>query len=441
MSALLLLIANVLIYWLNEMIGQKTMKSCAAIIVALLLFHGQAKAQELVRIAAVVNDDVISILDVEARVTMALTAAGIPDSAEVRRQLLRPVLRSLIDESLQIQEAVSQGVTISELEMRAAIDSVARQNGVEPNQLDSFLGGMGVPKFALEKQIRAQLAWSRYINQRLRPTISVTEEDVAEELARLEANKGKPEYLISEIDLFVEDATREQEIEETAKKLVEQVRGGSVFGAIAQQFSQGTMAASGGNLGWVQRGQLRQEVDSILESLSVGTVSDPIRSPEGFHIIQLRDKRLVMQEVNGDIEVNLKQALLSLPPTVDPESVETQMSLAEVISETVEGCDDMDRVVSELSSTLSGEIGWLRIRDLPEAFRSTVAVLEPGQASRPIKTEAGVHVLMVCDKKGQAQEIDQAAALRKRMIDEQLEIRSRRLLRDLRKSAFVDLRG
>lgn len=410
------------------------------VLITLAFLGVPVQAQELVRIAAVVNDDVISILDVEARITMALTAAGIQDSPEVRRQLLAPVLRSLIDESLQIQEAESQGIRISELELQSAVDSVARQNNIPPSELDNFLAGLGVPKFALEKQIRAQLTWSRYISQRLRPTISVTDEDVAEEIARMEANRGKPEYLISEIDLFVDDPAREQEILETARRLVEQVRGGSAFPAVAQQFSQGSMANAGGDIGWVQRGQLRREVDAVLEDLDIGEVSDPIRSPEGYHIIQLRDRRLVMQETNADTQVHLKQALLSLPPQAGPLAIESQENLAGVISETVSGCDDMDQVVGELSSTLSGEIGWLRLRDLPEAFRATVARLEVGQASKPVKTDAGIHVLMVCDKKEPEGGVDTEEELRRRLVEERLQILARRLLRDLRKSAFVDIR-
>ena len=417
-----------------------TVKSIAgrALVLAFMLFAWPAGAQDNLRIAAVVNDDVISVFDLRARVALVVRSTGLDGSPDLAQQMAGPVLRTLIDESLQIGEAESQGITLSDVELNAALSAIEQRNGVAAGGLEEWLRAMGIPRPALVGQLRAQLTWTKYVNQRLRPQIQIGTEDVDEEVARLEALKGQPEHLISEIDLYVDDPARRAEVLDNARRLVEQVRAGGDFAAIARQFSQGSMAAAGGDLGWVQDGQTRPEIDAALAALDVGEVSDPIATLEGYHIVRLRDRRQVLEQDDSVIQVRLIQVLL--PLTDDRAEIETQHELARVVSETVRGCADMYQVVEELDSSSSGDIGWLRMGDLPNAFRDAVRDLQVGFPSAPLTTEAGLHVLMVCERKDPNEGMDLRDEVRARLTRERLDVLARRLLRDIRRAAFIDIR-
>ncbi len=414
------------------------MKRVFTLCLSLLALSGAAAAQDTMRIAAVVNDDVISVFDLRARIELVMRSTGLASSPELAEQMAGPVLRTLIDESLQIGEAKSQGITLSDLELNGALSAIEQRNGIAGGGLDEWLRGMGIPRPALVGQLRAQLVWTKYVNQRLRPQVQIGVEEVDEEVARLEALKGRPEHLISEIDLYIDDPARRGDMLDNARRIVAQLRGGGDFAAIARQFSQGSMAAGGGDLGWVQEGQTRPEIEAALAALEVGEVSDPIATDEGYHIVRLRDRRQVLEQDDSVVQVRLVQVLLPLPD--DRAGIENQRELARVVNETVRGCADMYQVVEELESTVSGDIGWLRIGDLPNAFRDTVRDLQVGIPSAPLTTDAGLHVLMVCERKDPNEGMDLRDEVTARLTRERLDVLARQLLRDMRRAAFVDIR-
>jgi peptidyl-prolyl cis-trans isomerase SurA len=408
---------------------------CAAL--ALAAAPAVAGADDLMRIAAVVNDDVISVFDLESRVAMAIFSSNLPDTPEMHQRIAGPVLRNLIDEALQVQEANRQGIRVGDADIAAALAEIERNNGVEPGGLAGFLDRIGIATSALERQVRAQIAWGKFLNQRVRPTIDIGEEEIDEEIARLEASRGRPEYLVSEIDLYLDPQTTESDLLTTASQLVEQLRAGADFAAVAAQFSQGSMAREGGDLGWIPEGRSRPQIEQALREMSIGEVSAPIRSIEGVHILYLRDKRAAMERGVRDIEVYLTQILL---PRNDGEPPPEHLALAREIGATVSGCEAMRERAGELDSSLSGDIGWVKLADLPGAFRAAVAEIEVGRASAPITTDAGVHVLMACERKEPAPETDVRDVIYDRIAAQRLTILERRLLRDLRRNAFVDLR-
>ncbi len=269
-------------------------RACAALALAAAPAVA-AGAGDLMRIAAVVNDDVISVFDLESRVAMAVFSSNLPDTPELRRRISGPVLRNLIDEALQVQEANRQGIHVSDADTTAAMAGIERKNGVEPGGLAEYLARVGIAMSALEDQVHAQIAWGKFLGQRIRPTIDISEEEIDEEIVRLEASRGQPEYLVSEIDLYLDPQTTESDLLTTAAQLVEHLRSGADFAAVAAQFSQGSMARVGGDLGWIPEGRSRPQIEQVLREMSIGEVADPIRSLEGVHILYLRDKRTVME--------------------------------------------------------------------------------------------------------------------------------------------------
>jgi peptidyl-prolyl cis-trans isomerase SurA len=244
-------------------------------------------------IAAVVNDDIISMSDLTARLQLALVSSGLPNTQETRQRLTPQVLRSLVDERLQLQEATRANVSVTDKEINEAFGKVAEQNRMERDQLEKMLASQGVPRSTLESQIRSTIAWGKLVQRRLRPSIEIGQEEIDQVIQRIQANAGKPEYLAAEIFLAVDAPEREDDVRRLADRLYEQIGQGASFPAVARQFSQSAGAAAGGDLGWVQQGQLPEELDGALRQLRPGQATRPIRSITGYHILMLRDERTV----------------------------------------------------------------------------------------------------------------------------------------------------
>ncbi|HHZ67624.1 MAG TPA: hypothetical protein EYN52_06910 [Alphaproteobacteria bacterium] len=416
------------------------MKQLLFALLSLIFLSGPAAPQELVRIAAVVNDNVISMLDLLARIKMAGLATGLEDSPELRQQLVQPVLRNLIEEQLQIQEAERQGIVVSDEEIISGFGMVEQQNGLRPGQLDGWLASLGIPRIFFERQIRAQILWAKFVASRLRPQVFVSEEDVEEELAGLEINRGKPEYLVSQIDLYFGEPSKAEEVTATAHQLVRQVRAGAQFAAIAAQFSHNAIGGSGGDMGWMRESQLRPELALVVAGMEVGDVSDPVRTIDGVHIIHLRQRREIMASDPSRVRVRLIQVTLPNLTGGADDAVARQSVFVEEIRDNIRGCEDMASLVEELKSDASGDLGWVSLGDLPDVFRGPLLNLEIGVPSAPVRTEFGVHLLMVCERDDPEQNLDRRGTIRARMEATRLEVLARRLLRDLRRSAFVDLR-
>lgn len=412
------------------------------IAVALLAWLAAPAAwpQDMLRIAAVVNDRAISVLDWQMRIEVAIYNANLARTDEMRQRVAGPVLRNLIDEALQIQEARSKGVRATDRDVADAVALIEDNNGIARGDLGAFLSDRGIALGAVVGQIRAQIAWSKYVNRRLRPTIGVSEEEIDVELARLEEDRGRPEFLVSEITLYDDPAAAPREVQAVAESIVAQLRGGADFAAVAAQFSQGALARNGGDLGWIQEGQSRREIDSALAAMEVGAISNPVRSVDGFHILHLRNKRAVMSEFAGAEELFLSQVLLPVPAADSPEAAEQRRAEARRIGSEVSGCDALREQGARSETSLSGDLGWVQTDDLPAAFRDALGDLEIGVPSVPLETANGVHVIMVCERNVAGDEADIRDAIYERIANRRLATIERRLLRDLRRHAFVDLR-
>ena len=248
------------------------------------------------RIAAVVNEDVITESDFNSRMKMILVSSGLPDTADIRLKLRGQVMGTLIDEQLMFQEAGRLDLKAEPQEIQKGFALLAAQNKFEPAQFKAALIKSGIAFSTMERQISAQIVWTKVVQKKIHPRLSVSESDVDDYLARLAANVGKTEYLASEIFLPVESRKDDAQVRQLAQNIVEDLRlRGAPFAQIAQQLSKAAGAQNGGSLGWVQEDQLAREMRGVLQSLEKGQVSDPVRSPQGYHIMWLRDMREIAE--------------------------------------------------------------------------------------------------------------------------------------------------
>ena len=257
----------------------------------------RASGQEVVRIAAVVNSEAVSIPDLVRRIDVAIVSSRLQVSEELRRQLAPQVLRSLIDERLKVQEAERLGVTVSEADMANARRAVERRNGIPAGAFDDFLRRQGLDIVTVTEQLRAEILWSKLVRGRLGAAVTVGEGEIDEAIARLEANRGRPEYRVAEIFLAVESSEQEDEVRAAAASLHRQLTGGANFAQIARQFSQSATAAVGGDIGWIVEGQLPSEIESVLAGMEPGSIAPPVRVFDGYYIVSLIDHRAVLADV------------------------------------------------------------------------------------------------------------------------------------------------
>lgn len=282
----------------------RTLLLALAIVAAtpLLAPPAPAFAQDSLRIAAVVNDDVITGLDLAIRTRMTILSSELPDTSEMRNRVARQVLRTMIDERLMLQEAARQNVTVRQAEVDAELSKLAERNGITLDQFGDFLAQNGVLLKPLADQIRATIAWSKLVSRQLRARAVVSEEDIDEVLRQAEENVGQPQRRVAEIFLAVDQAVDDEEVRRNAERLIEQIRGGAPFPAVAAQFSDAATAAVGGDVGWVLPGQLPAEVDEALQSMRDGEIVGPLRAAGGYYILQLRGQRTVAEDTQPDRE-------------------------------------------------------------------------------------------------------------------------------------------
>lgn len=393
----------------------------------------------VLRILAVVNDEPISAFDLNQRLNFIIRLSSLKDNIETRRGLAPRVLRALVDETLQLQEIKNFNINVTQAEIERAYRRVERQNRLPAGRIKPFLKSRGIAPETLERQVKAAIGWPAVIRRKFLRTVIVTNEEIDKTLGQFKESMNKPQHLAAEIFLPVDDPGDDAAVRQNAERIITELQQGANFALLARQFSQSASAPSGGNLGWVQPGELPPEVEAELAKIPPGTVTKPIRTVSGYYVVLLRERRSA-GGASEDATVVLRQILLPVPEKAPQSDWESQASLARTIKETAKGCADFSSVSRELGSTLSGNLGRIKVRELPAAIRKSVLSLPIGVASEPQRTKGGLRVIMVCDRSEAKSQLPTRARVRRILQARQLEARARRHLRDLRQAALIEFR-
>lgn len=412
----------------------------ALLVAAVLAAPASALSQAEQRIAAIVNDEVISLRDLRQRIRLVLFSSGIDDTADARRRVAGQVLRRLIDERLQLQEANKRNITVSEDDIGRGVSNIEKRNGMQPGSLPSVFRRNGVSYDSLHAQMRSEIAWSKLVGRRLAPRIDIGAEEVDEIFARLKAAEGERTYRLGEIFLSVNGPDEEPSIRETAERLVEQIRGGARFSALARQFSQSATAAVGGDLGWTPRSQLDPEIAAAADGLSPGEVAGPIRTVSGFRIVTLAGKRRIATPDPDMAELDLKQIFLPVPDGEDPAGMRTRFDAARSEANAIEGCEDLSAAARRLGAEAPRDLGKVRLTDLSAEVRRSVAGVAVGKAGQPVLTPGGIVLMVVCGRTLPKANLPSRETVMEQLRLQRLDLSVQRYLRDLRSAAIVDVR-
>ncbi len=420
----------------------------AAFFAVTALPAGQSKAQMPVQssmnIAAVVNDDLITVYDLVQRISLIIAFSNLPNTPQVRQKIGPDVLRRLISEKLRMQEAKRLEIEIPQERIDAALSDVEKNNKLPVGGLDNFLKSRGIGKETLEQQLRADLTWVQTVTALFRGLVNVSDQEIEDELKKQQEAAGKTEYFVSEIFLSYEGKSPAQ-VEQQAQSLLQQLRDGADWASLAQNFSQASTADDGGLIGWRRAEQLIPGIVSHLDRMEPGQISPLTRTEDGVYIVLLRNKR-VSAGITGDPgkeEVSLQQLHLPVATGADEGTVAQIMSRAQQLAAGAVDCQGLDQIAKTDGGPLSGNLGTFDVNTLNPQIKQLIANVPVGKTSQPMRTTNGVIVMMVCSRVSeQPQDPMQKAReeIRVRLLNEKLNRLAAQHEQKLRLQSFIDVR-
>jgi len=406
---------------------------------AMFIMAKHSGAQETLRIVAVVNDEVISAYDLGLRLRFVMVTAGIPITEASEQRLAPQVLRLMIDEKIKRQEAKRLSIEPNQDAVAARISLFEQRSNLALGSLPEILERNGASIEPFVQQLEAETVWLRTISARFASDVNISDEEIDAVIQDLKERAGKSEFRFAEIFIPSEGGDPRQ-AQQTIQRLLQELQNGADFNALAQSFSRAPSAVNGGDLGYMQLEDLGSELSPVAGDLSPGQMTRPIETPLGIYLIAMVDERTSPGLPTGEIRVTLSQLHTPLSPSADATAIEAATATATQVALGIQGCSALEAAGAELGSPLSGPVGTVSQDNLPSNIRSAIDNLAIGQPSAPVRTADGLVVLMVCERTGEANEEQIREQIRRRILNERLENLARQYLRDLKRTALVEIR-
>jgi len=389
---------------------------------------------------AIVNDTVLTGTDVDQRLNLIIALNKLNLKPEERDQYRMMILRQLIDETLQIQEAKANEITVDPKEIDSSFGGVARRLQKTPEQMRAFLRQSGASERTMRKQIEGEVAWSRLLRRKV--DINVSEEEAKAILDRLKAAQGSEEYHVYEIYMNATD-DRKQEVYAGMQRIIQQMKEGAPFDYLAKTYSESSTKGQGGDLGWVRLapGILPDEMSKAVEDMQPGQVAGPIPLATGFSIVYLADKRKIGMADPRGAKLSLRQITISFPKGTTEAQATARAGQFAQATQAIKGCGDVASVAAAQNAEMVEKDGVV-IGDLPPALQQIILPLQVGQVTQPFGTvEDGVRVLVVCGRDDPAPPGQPSLEqIQDQVADQRTNLRAQRMLRDLRRDALIEYR-
>ena len=431
------------------------MQRIALVLVAMLAVQGLAHAQTrelttrgvlLDRIAAIVNDGVVLLSELEDQVEMIsdrLRAQNLelPPQSVLRQQ----VLERLILQEIQLQRAERAGLKVSDETLNSALQDVAQRNGLTLSQLPAALAAQGIDYATYREEMRKELTLTLLRQRDVLQRITVTPREIDQFLERQSKSPSESsEYNVSHILIAVSQEASPEQVEQAEKRAQEVYRravAGEDFARLAVAYSNSQSALEGGALGWRKGTELPTFLTDVIVKLKPGEVSEPLRTPTGFHIVRLNEVRGAANEKVIEDQVHVRHILMRTNELADDATV--KQKLTEVRERILKGED-----FAGLAATLSedpgsaadgGDLGWAGPGTFVPEFERAVASLDVNEISEPFRTQYGWHIVQLLGRR----KADTTEEMRRRRAAE--EIRASKAdeetelwLRRLRDEAYVE---
>lgn len=412
--------------------------------------HAQtAKPRAIVTIdsiVAVVNDEIITRQELSARVDFAfrqLRQQGTPPPP--REVIERQLLERLIGDRVQMQHARNIGLRVDDAELDKALERIASDNKLSPAQLRATLERDGVPFDKFREDIRGEITLARLREREVAQKIVITESEIDNFIQSQQAQPGRgDEFNVSHVLVSVPENASPEQLQTRrarAEQALAQLKGGADFRQVAAAFSDAPEALQGGLLGWRESERLPTLFLEALRPLQAGQLTNLLRSPNGFHILRLNERRggqapIMVQQTRARHILIKTNELVS-----ETEARNRLLALKERLDNKAD-FGELARANSEDSSaSRGGDLGWLNAGDTVPEFEQAMNALKPGEISAPVRSPFGWHVIEVLERRSQdmtreGQRMNARQALRERKTDEAYQ----EWVRQLRDSAYVEQR-
>lgn len=406
-------------------------------------------------IIATVNDESISAFELRQRMSLYMALNGFTMqqlTAEQKVRMHTQILEQLQAEKVQLQEAVKKKITVSPVEVDKRINNMMQENRFTMEQLRQNLTAAGASEEALRAQITASVAWQKAVQDEYGDRVNVTPEMVATEMARYAEGANKAHYRVMEIFLPVDNPEQDAKVKKDAEEVERQLHQGAPFAVVARQFSQHPTAATGGDMGWINEGQLAPELDAALKKLEVGDMSAPIRSTGGYYVLGLRERQEPLGTKIADAPtagagptgtLPLARLLFPVDPGTPKAQLEEIMRVAVTIQQRYQGCKQLDELHTKMTGTVYMDLGDAKLSDLSPQIQEAMKSTKPGEAAAPFQDEAGIELIGRCDKRVEiktAYVMPTRQAIEDQLFQNQIAALARRYLRDLKRDANIQVR-
>ena len=413
---------------------------------ATLVASASAEVRPLDRIVAIVDNDVIMQSQLDQRLreveqTIEKRGAEMPPRDVMQQQ----VLERLITENLQLQIGERSGIRISDEELNQAMATIAQRNNMSLDQFRAALERDGLSLDTAREQIRREMVISRVRQRRIGERIQVSKQEVenflASDLGKMQLSE---EYRLANILIPVPesaDSTAIQAAEKIARDTYEQLQNGADFAKLAVSRSASENALEGGDMGWRKAAQLPPPFDTEVSTMNVGDFTQPVRTPPGFILLKVLDKRGGDNLVREEVHV---RHILIKPSQI--RSDEESRRLVQRLRDRILAGESFAELAKNFSedpgSALNGgDLNWIDPNSLVPEFREVMANTPNGQLSEVFKTPYGWHILEVLGRRAtdaseEVREQQAQTLLRNRKYDEELQT----WLRQIRDEAYVEIK-
>lgn len=417
-----------------------------AVMAFCLAFASLLRAETVDRIIAVVNDDVVMESELDRhmqRITSELRQQNtrLPPPEVLKKQ----VLERLILMKIQLQLAAQNNLRIDDDTLNRTISNIAAENKVNLGRFREILEQEGYNFTQFREDIRDEILIARLRQRQIDNLVHVSEKEIDHYLAT-QAQQGNidTEYRLAHILIATPEAASPEQIEaarQKAEEILKRLHEGEDFNQMALAVSDDSQALEGGELGWRKLTELPAAFTNAVISMQEGNLSELIRSPSGFHIIQLLDKR--EQEAHVVRQTHARHILVMLNEVTSSEEAQRRLRQLKLRIEAGEDFAELARSHSEDKGTAAkgGDLGWLSPGDLTPGFEEVMNTLAPGGVSNPFETQFGWHIVQVLERRSQKDSGEilrerAREAIRRRKIEEEYQA----WLRRLRDEAYVEYR-
>lgn len=404
------------------------------------------RGESLDRLAAIVNDGVVltSELDAEtARITARLQQQNteLPAESVLRRQ----VLDRLILQELQLQRAERGGLKISDEMLNSALNDIAGRNNVKFSDLPASIEAQGQNYATFREEVRRDMTVQILQQQAVIANINVTPRELDQFLAKQQRTPdANAQYNLSHILISVPSSASSEELakrEARANEVLSKAQAGQSFAELAVAYSDSSTNVDGGSLGWRSGAQLPSIVADSIPTLKTGDITKLIRTPSGYHLFKLNEKRGGDAGQELQSQVHARHILLKITEIEDDNTVKQRL---EKIRARILAGEDFAAIAAVTSqdtgsAVQGGDLGWAGPGTYVGDFEKTLDKLDVNQISEPFKSQFGWHIVQLLGRRTQDVSDENRrnkafAALRESKAEEEVEL----WLRELRADAYVE---